>query len=175
MRFTVHGPFKLQKQANGLVDRQNDAKRAFWQNVINKDNFLPSACGCYLYAIRAAKGVKPWYVGMANKQSFETECFASHKVNIYNEVVANRKGTPVLFLLARRTSKGRFAKPSVNGRSDIRFLETLLIATAIEKNPKLMNVQKTKMLRNMEVPGLINSPQARPTRSVALLKDALFR
>jgi hypothetical protein len=36
-----------------------------------------------------------------------------------------------------------------------------------------MNVKKTKMLREMVVPGVINSPQAPPTLRVRDLKNAL--
>ena len=38
---------------------------------------------------------------------------------------------------------------------------------------RLMNVKKTKMLREMVVPGVINSPQAPPTLRVRDLKNAL--
>lgn len=175
MDFTVHGPFELRRLPYGMIDSGKEAKRAFWTNVCNEDRSLPSACGCYLYAIQAGKGITPWYVGMANRQSFQKECFASHKIVIYSQVAASGKGTPVLFLLAKRTHGRRAVRPSAKGHADICFLETFLIASAIAKNPRLKNVQMTKMLRNTKVPGLLNSPIGQPSASVAQLKRALFR
>ena len=54
---------------------------------------------------------------------------------------------------------------------DVEFLETLLIATALERNKDLTNIKKTKLLREMIVPGVINSPQARPTMAVRDLRN----
>jgi hypothetical protein len=176
MYFSIHGPFEFvrRRDPNGVsIEDNKQAKRDFWANVRNEDRSLPSACGCYLYAIQAGKGITPWYVGMANKQSFEKECFASHKINIYNKVVARCKGTPILFLLTKRTKTKRAAKPSATGHADICFLETFLIALAIAKNPLLRNVQMTKMLRNLQVPGLLNSRIGQPRAPVAKLKKAL--
>ena len=110
MKYTIHGPFEIKKSKNGLVDKSSSAKKTFWTNIEITDPSLSSSSGCYLYAIRAAKGIKPWYVGLADKQPFQTECFAAHKINIYNEALAGKKGTPLLFFVAKRTKKGKFVK-----------------------------------------------------------------
>ena len=44
----------------------------------------------------------PWYVGKATK-TFLQECFTDRNLRKYDKVLVERKGTPILFLLARRT------------------------------------------------------------------------
>jgi len=174
MIYTIHGPFDIPiNKKNGLVDRHNKTLKEFWVCVDRNEESISSSCGCYLFAIRAAKGFKPWYVGRTGKQSFQRECFAAQKINIYNDVLANRKGTPVLFLLSKRTIKGKFVKPSRKQPHDISYLETLMIGSAIEKNPELMNIKKTKYLRSISVPGLINTPKRKPTISEQQFKKAI--
>jgi len=172
MKYSIHGPFKIIRvKKTGLIDRDKAAKKSFW-NMVGKE--VSSSCGCYLFAIQAAKGIKPWYIGLAAKQSFEKECFTPQKINIYNEVLASGSGTPLLFLVAKRTNKGKIVKPSKNGhKKDIIFLETMLIATAREKNRKLKNKMKTKYLRKMIVPGLINTPRGKQSNPESEFKKAI--
>src|ERR1035441_8309656 len=60
----------------------------------------------------AAKGERPWYVGKTEKHSFKGEVLTPHKLVLYNEALnLRKKGTPLLYLVARRTKSGRFAKP----------------------------------------------------------------
>jgi hypothetical protein len=175
MRYSIHGPFEL-KTKNGLVDRSKDGKNNFWAEIENTDLMLPSACGCYLFAIRAAKGIKPWYVGLAAKQSFQRECFTPQKINIYNDVLAGiKKGKPLLFLIAKKTKQDKFVKPCKNGHRDSTYLETLMIGVALEKNPELMNIKKTKFLRGMCVPCLINTPNMKPFQSEQEFNKAINR
>lgn len=174
MKYSVHGPFELGKQKeNGLVKCSKDEKADFWSSVEKDCSSLPSACGCYLFAIRAGKGIKPWYVGRSTSQTFEKECFAPHKIKIYHEALASKKGTPVLFLVAKRTNGGKFVKPGKNSHEATEYLETLMIGAALEKNPKLMNIKKTKYLKEMCVPCLINTPQGKPSPSAKAFKEAL--
>lgn len=172
-KYEIHGPFDIVKENNGVIDLYKSTRRAFWKTVQEEEASLPSACGCYLFAIRAATGIRPWYVGKAARQSFEKECLNRNKLGIYNYVIANRKGKPLLFLVVKKTPKGKFAKPGRTQQKDIDFLETALIGAALERNPKLMNIQNTKYLREMCVPGLINSPPGKPKRSVKEFKKAI--
>lgn len=173
MHYSIHGPFEIERQHNGLVGRSNKERKTFWDKVRQEDSSLPTGCGCYLFAVRAAKGIKPWYVGVAEKQPFETECFSSHKLTIYNDVLAKRKGTPILFLIAKRTKKNKLSSPSKKRHPSSKFLESMLIGVALDKNSKLMNIQKTKFMREMSVPCLINSPKRRPTRAESEFKEAV--
>jgi hypothetical protein len=89
-------------------------------------------------------------------------------------VLVDHNGKPLLFLIPRLTGKGeKFSKPSKNGHRDIGFLETLLIGMALKENGKLLNIKQTRLPREMKVPGVINSPQARPTSEVSALRNAL--
>jgi hypothetical protein len=179
-KYSIHGPFEVirKKTPKGkvLLDTAPKAKNKFWDDVETEVPDLPNACGCYLFAIKT-KGFKPWYVGLAEKQKFKKECFGYHKINIYKDVLDNcGKGTPYLFFIAKRTKKkDDFAKPSKRkkGRPDIQYLETLLIGTAIVKNPGLKNKMKTKYLINMSVPGLINTPHGKQSGQASKFKMAI--
>lgn len=171
MKFKVY-QFNIQRKENrhGVFDK------TFWSQISEKDETanLPSACGCYLFALKNGNNLTPWYVGKTEKRTFQEECFQAAKIVYYNEVLVDHSGKPILFLLPRLTNLGKkFSKPTRVGYSDINFLETMLIGMALEKNPSLLNIKKTKLLRQMEVPGIVNSPQAAPTIPVRRLKNAL--
>jgi hypothetical protein len=135
---------------------------------------LPDACGCYIFAMQNGKNIVAWYVGKTEKQTFYKECFGATKINYYNEILLEHNGTPLLFLLPRLTNAGiKFARPTVCRYPDVDFLEKLLISRALERNPELVNRKATKLLREMVVPGVINSPRGAPPRSVLDLQNAL--
>ena len=90
MNFSVHGPFDLSRH-RGSVDVRRHAKREFWRQVENDEASLPDGCGCYVYCVRAGKGQRPWYVGLAEMQSFKAECFRPHKILAYNQAIALRR------------------------------------------------------------------------------------
>jgi hypothetical protein len=174
MKFTVHGPFRVPKTQSGIIDSSPRARREFWQ-AANLDEKLSLACGCYVFAIRAGKGMKPWYVGLTHRQSFERECFTPHKYKIYNDSVAGRIGNPMLFLLARRTTRGALAKPSRREPKELVLVEGLLIGYAVQRNPGFKNVARTRVLRELSLPGLINSPRGNPGAAALSLKRTFFK
>jgi hypothetical protein len=160
------------------VDRKQNRHGIFGKELRRKleaeNENLPGACGCYIFALQNGDNVTPWYVGKTEKRSFEHECWGPTQINYYNEVLVDRNGKPLMFLLPKLTGSGRkFSKPSHNGHRDIDFLESMLIGLALEKNSQLLNVKKTALLREMRVPGVINSPQARPTIEVVHLRNTL--
>jgi hypothetical protein len=83
MNYSIHGPFEIKKNSRNLPVLDKNALKYFWDNVEQKDPGLSGACGNYVYAIRAAKGCTPLYVGKAAKQEFRKECFSPHKIKIY--------------------------------------------------------------------------------------------
>lgn len=172
MRYQVYGPYKMNKH-DGMIDQRKISKNVFWEQVAMDDPALCSACGCYLFAVRASKGIKPCYVGMAAKQPFINECFSPHKLNVYNLSLGRGHGTPLLFLIAKLTGTGKFAKPCKNGDPAIEWLEMLMIGAALEKNPDLMNIQNTAHLRKMCVPGLINTPARKPSAAESKFRMAI--
>ncbi|MGD9729611.1 MAG: hypothetical protein AB7Q81_12860 [Gammaproteobacteria bacterium] len=153
-------------KAGRIIARDAGSLNAFWEEVNKEEEGLSEAIGCYIFSIRAGKGLLPWYVGLAEKQTFRKECFAPHKLNHYNDAIANRKGTPTLTLIPKFTEGDRFAKPSKNGHRDIQLLETMLIGACLRRNKGLLNAKDTKLLREMVVPGLLNNQQGRDYQCV---------
>jgi hypothetical protein len=174
MKFEVYGGFTIARKTNrhGVFDKE------FWTQVRAVKEDLPDACGCYVFALQNGESIIAWYVGKTEKRTFANECFQATKVNYYNELLVGHNGTPRLFLLPRLTSSGtKFSKPTKrkSGYRDVDFLESMLIGIALERNRDLLNVRKTQLLREMVVPGIINTPQARPTGPVTDLRNALGR
>lgn len=160
MRYEIFGPFPLPRDTNGLIASDRKSKANFWDSVEERCEGLSSACGCYVFMISAGKGALPWYIGLAEKQSFRGECFQLHKKERYKDALMRRKrvrkGTPQLYLIPKLTPSDRFAKPSANGHRATRLLENLLIGVALAKNPNVTNIKGTSLLRRMEVPGFLN-------------------
>ena len=169
--YQVFGPFNLHKSGK-LVDKHY--RKNFWTDVEHRAPGLPNALGCYVFGIKAAKGAFPWYVGKTEKGNFRGETWTPHKLNLYNEALnfgKKKKGTPQLFLIARRTKGGKFAKPRRSGIGDVRALENLLIGTCLLRNRHLLNAKQTKHLRSIVVPGYMNEqPGARPKAASELAK-----
>ncbi|MDE0038023.1 MAG: hypothetical protein OXU77_10780 [Gammaproteobacteria bacterium] len=154
-----------------MLDFSGPALAGFWEKAEQIRVGLRSGAGCYLFAVRAAKGFTPWYVGQS-KGAFDTECFALHKQAIYKDVMDDRKsGTPVLFLIARTTPTGRLSK-RVSPR-EANFVERRLIHDANNANPKLKNIHNAVLAKTLQIPGVLNSPKGRRSPAVAHLMKAL--
>ncbi len=169
MKYDIYGPFLIDRVGR-LVDKSAKSTRAFWSSIEEEVEGLSTAVGCYVFCI----GTKPWYVGLAEKQTFRKECFQPHKINAFNSALNKRKGKPYLVFLSKLTKKGRFAKPGINGHKATRFLEDLLIGMALINNSSLENIKGTKLMKELVVPGIINTPQGKAKKaSVQFLKQAL--
>ena len=154
MRYTVHGPFLLPRDTDGLFTREAGEKASFWETVESSESGLSDGVGAYLISVRNVV----WYVGLAEKQSFRKECFSAHKVTKIDSAIRRGSGNAFLHLLAKRTPTDRIAAPSCNGYRDVQFLENSLIGISLERNPELLNRSDTAILREIKVPGLFNSP-----------------
>lgn len=141
MQFRAAGVFEISRQGNGHVDVSVKSKRTFWHEVDDAVAGLKGALGCYVFALFNNRTAMPWYVGKAERQSFEKEIFVLHKVHHYNEVLASRGGIPYVFLIPRMTNGGRLCKPFKAQNDSIRLLETLLIGIALRRNPQLRNIR----------------------------------
>ena len=169
MNYDIHGPFAVTR-AGRLVDKTAKGKKEFWALVDEKVEGLSGAVGCYIFCI----GRKPWYVGLAEKQSFRKECFQPHKINAFNSALDKMQGKPSLVLLSKVTSTGRFTKPGANGHQATKFLEDLLIGMALANNSNLENIRGTKFIKELVVPGVINTPKGKAKKkSVQFLKRVL--
>jgi hypothetical protein len=174
MNFFPHRSIEIPRHENGLIAANKESLGVFWSRVeIEIEDLLSGGIGCYVFSIRAGKGILPWYVGLAEKQSFRKECFTAHKINHYNMAVADRKGTPLLTLIAKYTPGNKLVFPNGSEHRDIQFLETMLISTCLRRNAELFNVRDTKLLREMTVPGLVNTPPGKAHASVAEFRELI--
>jgi hypothetical protein len=168
MNFFPHTSIEIPRQSNGHIAADKESLGLFWERVESElEEGLSGAIGCYILSIRAGKGALPWYVGLAVKQSFRKECFTSHKLVHYNDAITGRKGRPLLTLIAKYTPNWKIVSPTGNAHRDIQFLEKMLISNCLSRNPNLYNVRDTKLLREMVVHGLLNTPQGKARQSVS--------
>jgi hypothetical protein len=72
MHFGVAGPFVITRHgAKKLVTDQS--VRDLKLKLDQREEGLSTACGCYLFAVRAGKGFTPYYVGQACKRAILNE------------------------------------------------------------------------------------------------------
>lgn len=173
MNFYPYKGVVIPKQQNGLITRDKEELKSFWEEVDNQDEGLSSAIGIYIFSIRAGKGILPWYVGKAEKRGFIKECFESHKICHYDNCIASRKGTPLLTLIPKFTRNDFFASPNGKEHSDISILEKMLIGSCLQKNRNLVNARDTKFFKSMVVNGYMNSPQGGLSQSVKEFKSII--
>lgn len=173
MNYEIFGGFKIPRKPNkrSIVDTRD--RYDFWHEVQAAKTGLPWARGCYVFALRMRGGALiPWYVGKTCRQGFMHECFESHKLVHYNEVIASSAGVPLLYFIARTTPGGKF-KTTLSSREST-YLETLLIGMGLQRNPHLKNVSGTKFLKELHVPGLVNSrktPRRGPASEIVSMFD----
>jgi hypothetical protein len=172
MNYLPHSPFPIPRGSNGLISSQELTE--YWVRLDEAlGDKVSESVGCYIFSIRSGRGCLPWYVGRAEKQSFRRECFAPHKLNHYNNAIGGRKGTPLLTLIAKYTSGTRLVGPTGKLHSDIRRLETILIANALSRNPQLRNIHDAALLRKMHVAGLLNAKPGKPAAAVSQFRALL--
>ena len=160
--FEIRGPLKVPTydgKAAKIVDP--DGLSAFWES-----SRVENRRGCYVFAVRAGKGMRPVYVGRATK-NFKQEVFASHKLEKYQRCLADiEKGTPVLFFVMLPATKG---KPNVKA---IESVEEYLIQIAVSKNPDLLNVKGTE-LEDWGIAGVIRGGSGKRSKAAAAFKQAM--
>ena len=177
MKFDVAGPFELTRHGNNkIINRQSQIDLRTLLGT-GKHKGLAEACGCYVFAVQTGGGSKPYYVGQACKSSLLREALNPANREKYNTVLGRMKrGTPVLFFLPMKTPKGKFKKTKkAEGKfPSLTFLERWLIATALEKNPRLANNKETKFLRTIHVHGIFNAKKGEATKSSRALDSVLW-
>lgn len=168
-KFMPFGPFEMPR-IGSLIDTRELTR--LWAKIEQQHPGLAHAVGCYIFAIRAGKGAMPWYVGKTEKRNLRDETSSPHKLLVYTRALNVReRGTPLLYLIAKQTRIGRYAKPRRGGIGDIRALENLLIGTCLLRNGKLLNVKQVKHPKGIVVPGYMNEPRgARSGSATGLAK-----
>jgi hypothetical protein len=173
VNFDVVGPFVITRHGpNNLIDTQSyfDLR----QEADDKWEGLSSACGCYVFAIRAGKGFTPFYVGQACATRLVAEAMNASNCLKYNRVLPKR-GKPVIFLLPMMTTTGRLRKRPKSGKLlSVDFLEKWLIATCLVKNPHLLNNMQTRLLKKLHVTGVLNAKQGASNGASSAFKRAIF-
>ena len=166
MDYIVSGPHviptKIISKGVKHLDLSNDAVEEFWEREKEKTGLpIDEAVGCYIYAIRAGKGITPWYVGQA-KKSFYKEVFSPDKYRKYKEHYEGiKKGTPVVLLVIRQTPKGKIENVKI-AETEANWVEDYLIRRALDKNPHLLNKQKTQHFTTVRIPGIHNASAKTP-------------
>ena len=173
MHFDVSGPFEIIRHGKKRIITK-ESLECLGNDMEEWEQGLSESCGCYVFAKRAGGGIIPWYVGQACRLPMCKEALNAENITKYNKVL-DEKGTPLIFVIPARTPNGKLRRrPASKGLSSITFLERWLIATALEKNPALINTRETMFLRGLHVKGIFNSIQGESTSASQELSRALW-
>lgn len=174
MRFDVAGPFEISRHGK----KKNITKESI-EDLKSKmeayEEGLSEACGCYVFAKSVSGSIVPWYVGQACRRPLIKEALNADNITKYNKALDD-KGRPLLFAIPARTPNGKLRKrPTKKESPPITFLESWLIAAALDRNPSLINNKKTKFLREVHVVGVFNPKQGESTEASRKLKRTLWQ
>lgn len=162
--FSVHGPFEVPVDSLRSIHEEK-VRKEFWE--ANEE--LSGTKGCYVFALRSGRGIKPLYVGRTTRASFRRECFNDKNQNDLNRAMRNTRGTLLLFLIKYEKS-GRGA----DNRSAIEALETQLIGEAAKKNVSILNTHGARPKSVPRIKGVLNSQErGRPTKAAQDFKRML--
>ena len=161
MLFEIYGPFDLSTSTTRTLVLSANARREFWAAVEDRVPGLPEACGCYVFVLAARNREMPWYVGKAERTSFRKECLTPHKLLHFTAATLANRGVPRLYLAAQITPKGKLRACTVGSRPAITELESILIGMGVARNPDLLNMRGTRMLRKLQVQGFMNTSLAK--------------
>lgn len=162
-RFVVEGPLPVpcHKGKGGRTITDENVLQ-FW----SKNSATVSKKGCYVFAVRAGKGVTPGYVGMATR-GFKREVFAPHKVMRYQQFLAEyAKGTPVLYFVVDPVARG------APNKTRIRDLERFLIQVGVAANSELLNIQGTKA-EEWGIAGVLRGGGGKPSKAAQSFKSMM--
>ncbi len=157
--YKLIGPLDLDRE-EGLLTRAS-LKMTKWRN--DDWDCACEANGCYVFGLRRGDKITPWYVGMTHEQAVWDEATSQRNLGIYNQVLRERAGYPVLCLLARLTPTGRAVYRDL--KSEIEKVEFLLIGAALDENPDLMNVKESQFLSELVIPGWFGAGRGKPSHA----------
>lgn len=176
MYFDVAGPFDLTRHGSKNLVTDQSFKDLIAELEARSDS-LVEAIGCYVFALRASKGYRPWYVGQACKQPIIREALNLSNREKYNKIISEHRGMPTIFFVSMYTPNGKLKKPSkaMGGLGSLDFLERWLIATCLNKNSALANNKETKFLRKIHVVGVFNATKGESHSASKELRRAIWR
>lgn len=160
----VFGQFRVPVEDKPAARRIGDPNK-FWKDVQDHKNkkvrSLANKCGVYVFGMRAAGGIVPYYIGKTTK-SFEKECFQVHKLDKYNDALSEyKKGTPVMFFIVS-------PKPAAKD-GEIRLIEDFLIQLGVARNEKLLNFRGIAKPPSWSIKGVIRH-KGKPPKSAQEFK-----
>lgn len=173
MKYKIFGPYEIPLEFGEFkkrIDKEDIGE--FWSRA-GPD--LKSACGVYVFSIKTKSKEKPWYVGKAQRQNFEKECFTSHKIVYYHEALEKSKGTPMMYFVARVRNKNSFSNPTstTTGHSEMNFIEQLFIEWGLNKNKDIRNKKGTRKPEKLIIEGFYNHKDRRK-KSVKQLHELMI-
>ncbi len=190
MKFKIYGPFSLNADSceKGYPPWIDQPKiEEFWVNVRSRHGELDQACGVYIFTVEGKqrknnkKTSVPWYVGKAERQTFQKECFSHRNQLSYNKIVTvdyKEVDCISLYLLARHEDGNKFSEPAKKDGGEVyegvRFVEQLFMQKALAANSQLLNIQDLKDARSTHIKNILNwKVQGKDSDSVSSLKDYL--
>lgn len=160
MPYLTFGPYDLdtiEGHRGKTLDLGSVALKRFWARVEQDTSLrLQNACGIYVFGHSGSHNITPWYVGQS-KRGFEGEAFNPSNINKYQHAYSHHieSGEAVMFLIPKLTSTQRLAKAIRLDEAD--FVEQTIIRHALRANDKLINNKNTRLLRSIEIQGILNS------------------
>ena len=179
-KYVVYGPYEVPyKVADKAIEKKHVEE--MWGRIRTEKKGMDEACGVYVIGIRndGTKGgnTTPWYVGTAEKISFEERCFEfPAETNI-----AEKRGAPVIYFLPKLgKDASEFAKPkqTMATSGDMDYVTRVLIEYGIQKNQRLLfepAALHLKALQSVSVDGFVKSKAGKPSKAVSELKSLLGR
>ena len=120
--------------------------------------------GVYVFSLKKPgnSAPRPWYVGLAKKQSFADEAMTDDKLRKYASSMFGRTGSPLITLVGA---------PKTGPRNAIDDLETLLIWIARARNQNLLNERKISsdpkhilaLVNKLSIAGVLNRKKGKPS------------
>ena len=172
MIFRIFGPYPIKLDAYGNIPA---SLSELWATVNKTRSGLSDAKGCYVFGISTSGGnqILPWYVGKTTNQVYLSECFKAHQRNHYSRAINHySRAKPYMYLIPQLTNDGRFFRGTASRAID--FVETYLIGFALWANPDLLNKRDTKLYREIEIPGFLNTKRGTVGAATRALKRSFY-
>jgi hypothetical protein len=152
--FIVDGPYHVpfEKRPGGRILLHKE----FWKQDGLQE--VRAERGCYVFAIRAGKGMTPIYVGKATR-SFKQECLnPANRHKFSNGMADYQRGTPILYFVRHPAQRGQ------TNTKQIGEIENFLIQNAAVRNPDIQNL-RGKRTPKWSIRGVIRSGQGKPSKT----------
>lgn len=164
MRFDADGPYNFSDCISGKIVTSRALKLWF------RDHEVGGNRGVYV-VVSGLKKPRPWYVGLATKQTFFAECTTPDKLKKINRALQMiGRGQSAFLFLTLANGKRR---PTASQSTAIDALETEMIRWAFARNKLLVNDRKKLPAIASYVPGVLRSGRGKPSADARHLRAML--